>query len=104
MTMPTNAARSATGTKISSSVLITLSNTALTAFQRVEDNLAALRVLENEARQQHEATASAEQSTTSQHVMTPQASSSNSLPRALTDGRSGRVHLAGRAHNQLTIQ
>ena len=36
--------------------------TALTAFQQVEDNLAALRVLENEARQQHEATASAEQS------------------------------------------
>ena len=34
----------------------------LTAFQQVEDNLAALRVLENEARQQHEATASAEQS------------------------------------------
>lgn len=36
--------------------------TVLTAFQQVEDNLAALRVLENEARQQHEATASAEQS------------------------------------------
>ncbi len=36
--------------------------TALTAFQQVEDNLAALRILENEARQQHEATASAEQS------------------------------------------
>jgi NodT family efflux transporter outer membrane factor (OMF) lipoprotein len=36
--------------------------TALTAFQQVEDNLAALRVLENEARQQREATASAEQS------------------------------------------
>jgi NodT family efflux transporter outer membrane factor (OMF) lipoprotein len=34
----------------------------LTAFQQVEDNLAALRVLENEARQQNEATASAEQS------------------------------------------
>jgi len=34
----------------------------LTAFQQVEDNLAALRVLENEAQQQHEATASAEQS------------------------------------------
>ena len=33
--------------------------TVLTAFQQVEDNLAALRVLENEARQQHEATASA---------------------------------------------
>ena len=34
----------------------------LTAFQQVEDNLAAIRVLSNEARQQHEATASAEQS------------------------------------------
>ena len=36
--------------------------TVLTAFQQVEDNLAASRVLENEAQQQHEATASAEQS------------------------------------------
>jgi NodT family efflux transporter outer membrane factor (OMF) lipoprotein len=36
--------------------------TVLTAFQQVEDNLAALRVLENEAQQQHEATGSAEQS------------------------------------------
>jgi len=36
--------------------------TVLTAFQQVEDNLAALRVLEDEARQQREATASAEQS------------------------------------------
>jgi NodT family efflux transporter outer membrane factor (OMF) lipoprotein len=36
--------------------------TVLTAFQQVEDNLAALRVLSNEAQQQHEATASAEQS------------------------------------------
>ncbi|QNI34253.1 efflux transporter outer membrane subunit [Alloacidobacterium dinghuense] len=36
--------------------------TALTAFQQVEDSLAALRILENEAQQQHEATASAEQS------------------------------------------
>jgi NodT family efflux transporter outer membrane factor (OMF) lipoprotein len=36
--------------------------TVLTGFQQVEDNLAALRVLENEAQQQHEATASAEQS------------------------------------------
>jgi NodT family efflux transporter outer membrane factor (OMF) lipoprotein len=36
--------------------------TVLTAFQQVEDNLAALRVLEHEAQQQHEATASAEQS------------------------------------------
>ncbi len=36
--------------------------TALTAFQEVEDNLAALRELETEARQQREATQSAEQS------------------------------------------
>ena len=36
--------------------------TALTAFQQVEDNLAALRVLSDEARQQQAATASAEQS------------------------------------------
>jgi len=36
--------------------------TVLTAFQQVEDNLAALRVLTTEAQQQHEATASAEQS------------------------------------------
>jgi NodT family efflux transporter outer membrane factor (OMF) lipoprotein len=36
--------------------------TALTAFQQVEDNLAALRVLTTEAQQQYEATASAEQS------------------------------------------
>ena len=36
--------------------------TVLTAFQQVEDNLAALRVLESEAQQQREATASAEQS------------------------------------------
>jgi outer membrane protein TolC len=34
--------------------------TALTAFQGVEDNLAALRILEQEAQQQHEATPSAE--------------------------------------------
>ncbi|HUA00905.1 MAG TPA: efflux transporter outer membrane subunit [Candidatus Aquilonibacter sp.] len=34
--------------------------TALTAFQEVEDNLAALRILEQEAQQQHEATASAD--------------------------------------------
>ena len=33
--------------------------TALTAFQQVEDNLAALRVLETESQQQKEATASA---------------------------------------------
>jgi len=36
--------------------------TALTAFQEVEDNLAALRILESEAEQQHRATASAEES------------------------------------------
>src|SRR5579863_7150294 len=36
--------------------------TALVAFQQVEDNLAALRVLETESQQQKEATASAQQS------------------------------------------
>ncbi len=36
--------------------------TTLTAFQQVEDNLAALRILETESQQQHETTASAEQS------------------------------------------
>jgi NodT family efflux transporter outer membrane factor (OMF) lipoprotein len=36
--------------------------TALTAFQEVEDNLAALRILENESEQQHLATASAQES------------------------------------------
>ncbi len=36
--------------------------TTLTAFQQVEDSLAALRVLATEAEQQHETTASAEQS------------------------------------------
>jgi NodT family efflux transporter outer membrane factor (OMF) lipoprotein len=36
--------------------------TVLTAFQQVEDNLAALRVLEHEAQQQQQATASARQS------------------------------------------
>jgi NodT family efflux transporter outer membrane factor (OMF) lipoprotein len=36
--------------------------TALTAFQQVEDNLAALRVLEKEAQQQRQATASAQES------------------------------------------
>jgi outer membrane protein TolC len=36
--------------------------TVLTAFQQVEDNLVALRILTTEAQQQHEATASAEQS------------------------------------------
>jgi NodT family efflux transporter outer membrane factor (OMF) lipoprotein len=38
----------------------TYRQTSLTAFQQVEDNLAALRILEGEAQQQHEATASAE--------------------------------------------
>jgi NodT family efflux transporter outer membrane factor (OMF) lipoprotein len=36
--------------------------TTLTAFQEVEDNLAALRILEKEAQQQHEATESAQES------------------------------------------
>lgn len=36
--------------------------TALTAFQQVEDNLAALLILETEAQQQHESTDSAQQS------------------------------------------
>ncbi len=36
--------------------------TTLTALQQVEDNLAALRILEQEARQQHDATASAQES------------------------------------------
>jgi NodT family efflux transporter outer membrane factor (OMF) lipoprotein len=36
--------------------------TTLAAFQQVEDNLVALRILEVEARQQHESTASAQQS------------------------------------------
>jgi NodT family efflux transporter outer membrane factor (OMF) lipoprotein len=36
--------------------------TTLTAFQEVEDNLAALRILEKEAQQQREATASADES------------------------------------------
>jgi len=36
--------------------------TTLTAFEQVEDNLAALRILEVEAQQQHESTDSAEQS------------------------------------------
>ena len=39
-----------------------MQNGALTAFQQVEDNLAALRVLETESQQQKDATASAQQS------------------------------------------
>jgi NodT family efflux transporter outer membrane factor (OMF) lipoprotein len=40
----------------------TYRQTALTAFQQVEDNLAALRVLENEEKEQRDAVASAEES------------------------------------------
>jgi NodT family efflux transporter outer membrane factor (OMF) lipoprotein len=40
----------------------TYRQTTLTAFQEVEDNLAALRILENEAQQQQEATSSAQES------------------------------------------
>jgi NodT family efflux transporter outer membrane factor (OMF) lipoprotein len=44
------------------STVATYRQTVLSAFQQVEDNLAALRVLEKEAQQQREATTSAEQS------------------------------------------
>ena len=44
------------------SSVATYRQTALTAFQQVEDNLVALRQLETEAQQQHGATESAEQS------------------------------------------
>ena len=39
-----------------------IAKTTLTAFQQVEDNLAALRILENEEREQRRAVASAEES------------------------------------------
>src|ERR1700726_3451628 len=39
-----------------------LRQTSLTAFQEVEDNVAALRILENETRQQQQAVASSEES------------------------------------------
>jgi outer membrane protein TolC len=40
----------------------TYRQTALTAFQEVEDNVAALHVLENETRQQQQAVASSQES------------------------------------------
>jgi NodT family efflux transporter outer membrane factor (OMF) lipoprotein len=57
--------RRAVRTMASASYDATVANyrqTTLTAFQQVEDNLAALRILEIEAQQQHESTDSAEQS------------------------------------------
>jgi NodT family efflux transporter outer membrane factor (OMF) lipoprotein len=53
---------SRTATANYDATIATYRQTTLTAFQQVEDNLAALRVLSTEAEQQHETTASAEQS------------------------------------------
>ncbi len=53
---------SQTATANYDATIATYRQTTLTAFQQVEDNLAALRVLSTEAEQQHETTASAEQS------------------------------------------
>jgi outer membrane protein TolC len=57
--------RRATSTAARANYDATVANyreSTLTAFQQVEDNLAALRILGQEAQQQKEATASAEES------------------------------------------